>query len=86
MGTAIQGEDEYDSEDNIEDADESESEAEGTSDLVTTSCRQQNQIGLDDESSGSDNDELPDRLVHCQRFPIRMRRVSHHGGFPRMVG
>ncbi|KAL9071390.1 MAG: hypothetical protein Q9161_004249 [Pseudevernia consocians] len=59
---------EVDSEDNDDDADESDSEAERVSNLVTTSCGQRNDIDLDDESSGSDSEEPPGRMLKYQRF------------------
>ena len=60
---------EGDSEDNDDDADESDSEAERVSNLVTISCGQRNDIDLDDESSGSDSEEPPRRMLNYQRFP-----------------
>lgn len=59
---------EVDSEDNEDDPDESDSEAERTSSLVATRCGQRSFTDLDDESSGSDNEGPPGRVLHCGRF------------------
>ncbi|KAF6226424.1 hypothetical protein HO133_009290 [Letharia lupina] len=58
-------EDEYgsDSEDNDDDVDESDNETEGGSTLNITSCGPRNCIELDDESSGSDSEGSPARML-----------------------
>lgn len=69
-----------DNEDN--DIDESDSESARASNLVTTSCGQQDYINIDDESSCSDSEGPPSRMLNYQRFPSNEGRMSHHGGFP----
>ncbi|KAF6237599.1 hypothetical protein HO173_004489 [Letharia columbiana] len=58
-------EDEYesDSEDNDDDVDESDNETEGGSTLNITSCGPRHYIELDDESSGSDSEGSPARML-----------------------
>lgn len=58
-------EDEYESnsEDNDDDVDESDNETEGGSTLNITSCGPRNYIELDDESSGSDSEGSPARML-----------------------